>query len=326
MRGKILKILLVSILVIQPFAYMAKKAKADVYDDFLASGQQNIIISEADFLDINSLTPEQIQGYFVYYNSFLKDFIDNSEAGRGRSAAQIIWDAAHGKYEAGGVFRDITINEQTGTINPKVILTYLQKEQSLVQNPTWDDWGMTASMGYNCFAGVSGDGNGNNCKDAYEGFTKQVENGAWQLRYNFEAATKDDGWWNTYYGDCHYQVGQAFHTSDGYDVTLTNRATAAAYRYTPYVFYSAYNVWNIYYNRYRDLNPEAQPLPQSSTPPPAPRKAGDANSDNAVDSTDLSILADQWGKNVTANTGADYNGDGVVDSTDLSILADAWGK
>ncbi len=61
-------------------------------------------------------------------------------------------------------------------------------------------------------------------------------------------------------------------------------------------------------------------------PPPPPRKAGDANSDNAVDSTDLSILADQWGKNVSANTGADYNGDGIVDSTDLSILADAWGK
>lgn len=61
--------------------------------------------------------------------------------------------------------------------------------------------------------------------------------------------------------------------------------------------------------------------------PPAPtRKAGDASGDNAVESTDLSILADQWGKGVAANTGADFNGDGVVDSTDLSILADAWGK
>lgn len=67
----------------------------------------------------------------------------------------------------------------------------------------------------------------------------------------------------------------------------------------------------------------------ASAPAPVvapPRKAGDANNDNAVDSTDLSILADQWGKGVTANTGADYNGDGFVDSTDLSILADAWGK
>lgn len=61
--------------------------------------------------------------------------------------------------------------------------------------------------------------------------------------------------------------------------------------------------------------------------PPAPaRRAGDGNSDGAIDSTDLSILADQWGKGVAANTGADFNGDGGVDSTDLSILADAWGK
>lgn len=62
------------------------------------------------------------------------------------------------------------------------------------------------------------------------------------------------------------------------------------------------------------------------TPTPPPRKSGDANGDNSVDSTDLSILADQWGKGVSANTGADFSGDGLVDSTDLSILADAWGK
>ena len=61
--------------------------------------------------------------------------------------------------------------------------------------------------------------------------------------------------------------------------------------------------------------------------PPAPaRKAGDADSSGGIDSTDLSILADAWGKSVAANTSADFNGDGVVDSTDLSILADAWGK
>ena len=68
------------------------------------------------------------------------------------------------------------------------------------------------------------------------------------------------------------------------------------------------------------------PVLVDDTPPPSARKAGDASGDGAVDSTDLSILADQWGKNVSANTGADWNGDGIVDSTDLSILADAWGK
>lgn len=68
------------------------------------------------------------------------------------------------------------------------------------------------------------------------------------------------------------------------------------------------------------------PVPEPPAPTPPPRKSGDADSSGGVDSTDLSILADQWGKSVTANTGADFNGDGVVDSTDLSILADQWGK
>ena len=68
------------------------------------------------------------------------------------------------------------------------------------------------------------------------------------------------------------------------------------------------------------------PAIAASAPSVPARKAGDANGDYAIDSTDLSILADQWGKNVTANTGADYNSDSMVDSTDLSILADAWGK
>lgn len=68
------------------------------------------------------------------------------------------------------------------------------------------------------------------------------------------------------------------------------------------------------------------PVAVEDTPAVPSRKTGDANGDNSVDSTDLSILADQWGKGVTANTGADFNGDGGVDSTDLSILADAWGK
>jgi hypothetical protein len=61
-------------------------------------------------------------------------------------------------------------------------------------------------------------------------------------------------------------------------------------------------------------------------PPPPPRKTGDSNSDGVIDIADLSILSDNWGKNVTANTSADFNGDGLVDIVDLSILSDNWGK
>ncbi|OGD65652.1 hypothetical protein A2215_01200 [Candidatus Berkelbacteria bacterium RIFOXYA2_FULL_43_10] len=35
-----------------------------------------------------------------------------------------------------------------------------------------------------------------------------------------------------------------------YDVTFANQATASCYRYTPYVFFGNYNVWNLFYNTY----------------------------------------------------------------------------
>lgn len=365
---------------------LATYALSDAQIAFHSSGQSSNVISNEYFLDKDSMTVQQIQSFLDANSSYLKDYSDG-----GRSAAQIIWDAAHGKYEASGSLNGITISEATGTVSPKVILVYLQKEQSLISRTTYQAWAMTASMGYYCYAGVTGDNNGNNCKDIYEGFTKQVENGAWQLRYNYERSS------GTGFSD--YQVGQAFHTSDGYDITLTTRATSAVYRYTPYIYYSAYNVWNLFYNVYDFdqgggiANPDNPPTENDTAAVSArtsrdtisysglkipncrvylgdqiiadlsssgwsisftpaigantytlvykdpdgvtlnsktftitKNKRADSNGDDLVDSTELSILADAWGKTVEAYTAGDYNGDGSVDSTDLSILADAWGK
>jgi len=237
--------------------YNPKNAKADQYDDYITAGRQHNVISNADFMDINSMSTADIQNFLVSKGSYLKDYVDNSAAGKGRSAAQIIWDASHGKYEAAGTANGIVVDESTGTVNPQVILVFLQKEQSLISTTVWDDWKMLASMGYGCYAGVSGDNNGNNCKDSTEGFTLQVEWGAWQLRYNYEIAGKDNAWWNLYYGGAtKYKVGSTITAGtsrtppSSYQVTLANQATASCYRYTPYVFFGNYNVWNLYYNTY----------------------------------------------------------------------------
>ncbi len=348
----------------------ADLAHADQYDDFISAGQQHNIISNEHFLDINSMTASQVQDFLVSKGSWIKDYVDNSEAGRGRSAAQIIWDAAHGKYEAGGTWNGITIDENTGTVSPKVILVFLQKEQSLVSRTTYNEWAMIASMGYNCFAGVSGDYNDNNCKDIYEGFTKQVENGSWQLRYNYEAAAKDAAWWAaTYPGQTRYMVGDTITAGtsrtppDSYQVTLSNRATASCYRYTPYVFYGNYNVWNLFYNLY---------FPGSVASPIGTNDIGDYNlatynsfvglSGGKVSSCraylDSDLLADigseSWGLNRNYDIGehvfyiqykdtegavlgqkriyikrhklADITFDGIIDISDLAIFAENWGQ
>jgi hypothetical protein len=227
-----ISIFLSVITLLAPILISVTPAKAVSSADFVNGGLLNNLISNTDFLDVNSMSESEIQNFLNNNNSYLKDYSEN-----GRSAAQIIHESAHGLYDAGGSLNGITINESTGTVSPKVLLVMLEKEQSLVRRTTRNDWAMLASLGYYCYPGVIGDNNDNGCKDSFEGFTKQVENGAWQLRYNYERAQGKG---------LDYQVGQVFNTSDGYAVTLINAATSSLYRYTPYVFYGNYNFYNFF--------------------------------------------------------------------------------
>lgn len=192
------------------------------------------LIGDGAFVNISSMDTGAIQRFLGSNNSYLKDFWEN-----GRSAAQIINDAAHGANEAAGSINGITINSSTGTVNPQVILATLQKEQSLISKSTRDDNALRKAMGYGC-----PDSGG--CNSRYAGFTKQVENAAWQLRYNFERAQGRG------FGD--YQVGQAFSFDDWngtHTGTFGNRATASLYRYTPHVYNGNYNFWNLFFNVYK---------------------------------------------------------------------------
>ena len=192
------------------------------------------LIPDGTFIDINSMDTGAIQRFLESKGSYLKDFSEN-----GRSAAQIIRDAAHGINDAAGSINGITINSSTGTVNPQAILVTLQKEQSLISKATRDDNALSKAMGYAC-----PDSGGRDLR--YAGFTKQVENAAWQLRYNYERAQGRG------FGD--YQVGQSFTFSDwngSHSGTFGNRATASLYRYTPHVYNGNYNFWNLFFNTYR---------------------------------------------------------------------------
>jgi len=187
------------------------------------------LISDGVFVNINKLDAAAIQRFLESKGSFLKDYSEG-----GRSAAQIIYDAAHGYGDASGSMNGIDINTSTGTVNPQVILTTLQKEQSLITKTSRDDNALSKAMGYAC-----PDTGG--CNPAYAGFTKQVENGAWQLRYNYERASGR--------GFPDFQVGQSFCFDDWNGThcgTFSNRATAALYRYTPHVYNGNYNFWNLF--------------------------------------------------------------------------------
>ena len=189
----------------------------------------NNLISDGAFVDVNKMGAGSIQSFLERRGSFLKDYSEN-----GRMAAAIIYDAAHGYGDASGNINGIAINSSTGTVNPEVILVTLQKEQSLISRTSRDDNALRKAMGYGC-----PDSGG--CNSAYAGFTKQVENAAWQLRYNYERAQG--------HGFSDYQVGQSFSFSDWngqHSGRYDNRATAALYRYTPHVYNGNYNFYTFY--------------------------------------------------------------------------------
>lgn len=171
-------------------------------------------ISENIFANINALSVFEIQVFLASKGSYLKDFSEN-----GRSAAQIIFDAAMGKGDATMEMNGISISTATGTINPQVILSTLQKEQSLITKTNRDDDALRKAMGFGCPDSGS-------CNPAYAGFTKQVENGAWQLRFSYERAQGR--------GFADYQVGQTMNF-DSTNVFLANRAVSSLYRYTPHL-------------------------------------------------------------------------------------------
>lgn len=286
-------------------------------DTFNASGAMNKVMEDSDFIATGSMNEAQIQDFLVANNSYLKDYQEN-----GKSAARIIYEAAHGLYDAavGCAFTGLCVTSETGTISPRVILVYLQKEQGLITKTSRDDYALTYAMGYAC------PDNGGCSKCPYPGFAQQVGWGAWQLRYNFEAAKLGVDWWNQKYpgSDSVYYVGQtkSIHSWDGDRmVTFQNAATASIYRYTPHVFDSAYNVWQFFYGwNWPAGNNNPAPAPVIK-----PVKPGDVNIDDTVDILDLSIFSNSWGQTGPENK-SDLNGDGVVDIQDLSVLASNWGK
>lgn len=206
---------------------------------FLDNQAYSRLIEDGDYVAVSSMSVQDIQNFLASMGSYLAsaspDQLGNGNLGR--SAAQIIWDAARGKYDAAGTLNGIVINEATGTVSPRVLLITLQKEQSLITIGDYQPGRLNAAMGYGC-----PDSGG--CNPTYAGFTKQVEWAAWQLRYNYERASG--------YGFSDYQVNQAKSMSYNFGsgqpsgvvtVVYSNRATASLYRYTPHITYGNYNFW-----------------------------------------------------------------------------------
>ncbi len=157
------------------------------------------IISDEEIEDYTSMSPREIEQFLRDYNSSLAGKTMLNYEGVPKKASTIIWEAA-----------------QESKVNPKLLLTTLQKEQSLIEDPVASTKRLERAMGYRCPDGGS-------CHPNVLHFGKQVDGAAWQFRQYLDRPTD----WN-------FRAGEQYEVS-GELVIPQNNATAGLYNYTPHI-------------------------------------------------------------------------------------------
>lgn len=182
----------------------------------------NYIMSNTTFSSSRAFpNADSIQNYLNKVSSPLANYEVS-----GKKASSLIFEASRGVSSSQfGV---------TPNINPGVILAYLEKEQGLLSLRGYDtkvdpENRIKTAMGYGC-------PDTSKCNNEYFGFANQLKWGTYQLQYNYNNATNSN---------FSHVVNKTINTLDGYNVFLSNEATAANYRYTPHVYWGNYNLWKI---------------------------------------------------------------------------------
>jgi len=209
----------------------------------------NYIISNSEILDSTSMSLNSIQEFLQNKGSYLAHYSCPNTDGVVKTAAEIIYDAAVNNYDCDGVnlSDNPTLTEkklkcQPITINPKFLLVLLQKEQSLIEDPSPKQSQLDWATGYGC------PDNGS-CNPRWQGFGRQVNSAALQF---FDYMTNPHRYT--------YKVGETYTFTNPYSttkqeatvVTPANQATAALYNYTPHVYngnYNFFNIWQRYFTR-----------------------------------------------------------------------------
>jgi peptidoglycan hydrolase CwlO-like protein len=169
----------------------------------------NTLISESAFSASGSMSAAAIQGFLQAQGSYLKSYSARDHAGVTKTAAQMIADAA---TEWG--------------VSPKVILTTLQKEQSLINGSKPSQRALDWAMGCGKMDSRT--------LPEYQGFGNQIWGGARALKRNRS----------------YYHPGMSI-TIDGAAVYPTNAATLTLYRYTPH-FHGNTLFWRLYWRYFGD--------------------------------------------------------------------------
>ena len=206
--------------------------------NFASAYSNNNLIDDAVFDNSTKMDANAIQAFLNQFpNSCLKNYSSALPDSDPYKAYSTYGDSA----SAAQVIRRVA---DVWGVNPRVILTKLQQEESLVKGDAGcDAWRYNSAMGYKCPDSAP-------CDPRYAGFTQQVVKGTWQLKFNKEVSTGNYNWQGN--GDIVYggymTTGTFKRCStclstyyDGYAniesnlVHMDSGATASLYSYTPHV-------------------------------------------------------------------------------------------
>jgi len=171
----------------------------------------NMIITDAELTNHKSMNMNAIKNFLIDKGSSLATYVDPQVR---MYAYQVIYDSA-----------------MTYKINPKYVLTLLQKEQSLITDANPSSGQLNWATGYGC-----PDSGG--CNDKYKGLAQQIDWGTGGIRYYLDNPN-----------EFKYQVGQTF-TIDSTSVTIANDATRSLYIYTPHLHgnENLFKLWNNWFS------------------------------------------------------------------------------
>ncbi len=186
-----------------------------------ATFNRNLILTDNELENANTITVSQIQKFLQNQGSGLANYKTTDVNGTVKSAAQIIYDA--GQY---------------WRINPQYLLVRLQVEQSLITTSSPTQRQLDWATGFGVCDSCSKD---DPAIQKYKGFFNQVNWAARRFRESYLPDLSSKGYTFTGWG-----VGITKTSGDGYAVIPASKATAGLYTYTPYVYNANYNVWRLF--------------------------------------------------------------------------------
>lgn len=213
-----------------------------------ASFDPNFILTDDELLNAGSMTLSEIdqflksKGGYIAYNVFTDAY------GNRKSAAEIIYYAAN-NFECDTNEQSINLSLaekekycKPATINPKLLLVLLQKEQSLIEAKSPSQKALDWATGYAVCDSCS---MSDPTIQRFRGFGKQVNSAALQF---FDYMQNPQSY--------KYRAGNTYTVSNTNKPNMViqpkTQATAALYNYTPHVYNGNFNFYNLY-KRYFSL-------------------------------------------------------------------------